>query len=115
MKEEKLTRGFSQLSRAWYAEANLKGMDYKDEVCFGLYYPDGSTEGEMVVQWIELGNKIVPKWTIFSDAWKVLSSFHDLIDLLREYDSKDLTPEQFCKCLLECGFVDQTKTKRFGD
>ena len=104
-----MIKGFTQLSRAWYGEANLKNADYVDVVYFGFYSPTGGTTGEMSVKWINLCGDIVPKITIFSDAWSALSEFHDLIDLLGKHDGEDSTPEQFCQFLLKCGFVDRTE------
>lgn len=111
-KHANMTKGFTQLSKAWYGEASLRNVDYVDEVVFGFYYSDGGTTGEMVVQWINLDGKIVPELTIFSDGWSALAQLHDLIDLLGQHDGEDSTPEQFCKFLLECGFIDKTETIR---
>jgi hypothetical protein len=103
-------KGFTQLSRAWYGEANLKNTkEVKDVITFGFYSPDGGTSGEMTVKWIWLSNRFVPELKIFSDAWSALSQFHDLIDVLGEHDDEDPTPEEFCKYLLSCGFIDRTQ------
>ena len=103
-------KGFTQLSRAWYAEANLTiRKEIKDEVTFGYYCQDGGTSGEMSVRWISLKGGFVPRLEIFSDAWSSLAHMHDLIDLLGLHDDEDPTPEEFCQYLLECGFKDMTQ------
>ncbi|KFX56134.1 hypothetical protein FDC50_10245 [Clostridium botulinum] len=107
-----MIKGFTQLSKAWYGEPSLRGADYIDSVHFGFYGTEGGTTGEVSVKWINLSGKIVPQLTIFSDTWSALSQFHDLIDLLGKHDNEDPTPEQFCKFLLHCGFVDRTETVR---
>lgn len=105
-------KGFVQLSRAWYGDANLRYQkDIKDEVSFGYYSPEGGTSGEMVVKWVWLAGKFVPKLSVFSDAWSALSQMHDLIDLLGIHDNEDPTPEEFCTYLLSCGFIDKTEEK----
>lgn len=111
-KHEGHYKSFTQLSRAWYAEANLRHANFKDEITFGFYSPDGGTSGEMTVKWIPLSAKYIPELNIFSDAWSALSNFHDLIDKLGEHDDEDPTPEEFCNYLLECGFIDSTETER---
>lgn len=109
---DKHFKGFVQLSRAWYGEANLTHKsEVKDEVTFGYYSPDGGTSGEMSVRWIRLEGRFVPELKIFSDAWSALSNMHDLIDFLGEHDDEDPTPEEFCEYLKQCGFIDKTEEK----
>jgi hypothetical protein len=105
-----MTRGFVQLSKAYYGANLLRDFQIKDEVTFGFFSPEGGTTGEMTVAWKSLCGKIVPELTIFSDAWSALSNFHDLIDLLGQHDNEDPSPGKFCKYLLQCGFVDMTQT-----
>lgn len=104
-------KGFTQLSKAWYGKSNLEIERIEDNITFGFYAEEGGTTGEMSVNWVHLGGRIVPEWTIFSDGWNALSNFHDLIDLLGQHDDEDPSPEQFREYLIECGFIDITKTK----
>ncbi len=110
-------KGFYHLARSWYAETNLKNRfdGLKDEVMFGFYHPNGGTMGEMAMRWIELNSRNVPRFEIYSDAWYVLSQFQDLINVLAEYNDKDITPEEFCDILLGLGFEDLTCVKREKD
>lgn len=112
MNDTNVRRAFSQLSRAWYGEANLKNADFEDEIFFGLYSTDGGTIGEISVRWVNLNGELTPKITVFSDAWNVLAQFKDLIDLLGKHDNENPTPKEFCKYLIGCGFVDITETER---
>jgi hypothetical protein len=107
-KHEGSYRGFTQLSKAWYADANLKGANFKDSVTFGFYYEEGGTSGEISVKWVELGGKITPKMTVYDDAWDALNECKDILPLLAEVDEQDISPEQFCEILLNCGFEDRT-------
>lgn len=106
---EYMFKGFTQLSKSYYGEDYLRNSKFKDEITFGLYSNHGGTTGEMVVDWILLDNKYVPKWTIFDDAWKVLSQFHDLIDFLGEHNNENTSPEEFRNYLIKFGFKDITK------
>ena len=112
---------YIHLSRAWYAESNLKGRDMVDEVMFGFYRPEGGTSGEMGMRWMnlgekwEMGKKIIhaaPQLQCFNDAWHALYQFQDVLAALAELDDIDITPEQFCQLLDQCGFVDATPVKR---
>jgi hypothetical protein len=99
-------RGFYWSSRAWYAEgAGIK----LPEVNFGLYYRNDGTIGEMSMRWKELGGKLVPRLCVFSDAWKTLASFKDLLDELSNVDNKNISDAEFVEIIKKCGFEDLTK------
>lgn len=101
-------RGFYIHSEAWFA----KDGDAQ-EVVFGLYCQDGGTSGEMMMEWIDLDvGELVPKLSIFSDAWSSASQFLDLFLKLGEVDSKNITPAEFVEILKSCGFKDMTKRER---
>lgn len=103
-------RGFHHLSRSWYGASILADMEgVQDEITFGLMDPNGGTEGEMTMQWVDLGNRVVPKLTAFYDSWRVLAGFPDLIANLGEADGENISPEHFREMLKECGFTDLTK------
>ena len=103
-------RGFMQLSKAWYADANLRGANYRDEVMFGFYYEDGGTSGEMGVRWVDIGSEkhLTPILRVYDDAWDALNECKDVIEKMAEVDGDDISPEQFCDILLSCGFKDLT-------
>lgn len=110
-KYKNMTKGFTQLSKTWYGDANLKCLNVIDEVTFGFYSKEGGISGEITVDWENLCGKVIPKIEIFSDAWVILTQFFDLINLLGEHDSEDPSPEEFCKYLLKCGFIDMSENK----
>ena len=98
-------RGYSRSSKAWYA----KHLIYDNiEVNFGMYYPNGGTDGEMTMEWIKVGSDLCAILKCFQDGWAVLSLFTDLIQKLSEVNSQLIQEEDFCKILDNCGFVDMT-------
>jgi hypothetical protein len=104
-------RGFYHLSEAWYGSANLQTANFTDEVLFGMYHPEGGTDGEMSVRWSELGSKSVPRLQVFDDAWSMLASFTDLLAAMGKHDNECITPKAFCALLLGLGFQDLTPRK----
>jgi len=105
-------RGFTHLSRAWYADANLKDADYVDEIVVGFYHPEGGTTGEFAIKWAELGGKIVLKLSVYDDAWDALLNFKDLLELMAIADDQNITPDEFCILLRSLGIEDRTKETR---
>jgi hypothetical protein len=101
---------YTHLAEAWYAKTNLADVDYVDNVTFGFYSPGGGTSGEMGVRWYQIDGP-VPKLECFNDGWHALAQLKDVIDALAELDDEDITPEDFCKLLDRCGFVDDTPRK----
>jgi hypothetical protein len=98
-------RGFCWSSRAWYAErVGIK----LPEVNFGLYYRHDGTTGEMSIKWEELDGELVPCLCVFSDAWKALADFKDLLDELANVDNKNISDAEFVEILKKCGFEDLT-------
>lgn len=100
-------RGFHQNSRAWYG-CSVKDGDI-DRFSIGLYHPEGGTTGEMTVKFMPLLGKVVPRLHCFDDGWSALSTFTDLIERMGAADDQNITPDDFRKMLLECGFTDLTK------
>lgn len=113
---EKLYRGYIHLKEAWYAHTALTSKnDYIDEVQIGVYDVDGGTIGEMAFRWYHLmDNKYhhpSVKLECFHDAFDVLWQFQDVIEKLRELDSRYPSPEEIMALLDECGFKDATPRK----
>ncbi len=109
-----MKRGFTVLSKSWYAEACLKDVDYVDEVMFGLYDDDriGGTSGEMAIKWHKLNGENIPRFESFDDSWAVLATFTDVIIAMGKYDDKNITPDQFAELLISLGFEDMTQAER---
>ncbi len=102
-------RGFTQLSRCWYANANLKNTDLIDDVTFGFYHEEGGCSGEMSMRWKELSGAIIPYLKVYDDGWSALNEFKDILPHLADVDDLNIPPEDFCQILLDCGFKDMTK------
>ena len=108
--------GFIQLSRAWYAEANLNGRDFVDEVSIGDYAADEEgvgDRGEFCIRWRDLqpGRKPPsPQLCMFDEAWGWLTdpAFIAFVDWLTEQRGESPTPEVVCEKLRELGFRDET-------
>jgi hypothetical protein len=96
-------RGYHRTSKAWYSK-----NDGNIEVTFGLYYPDGGTDGEIKMEWVLLGNSLCARLKSFEDSWLALSKFTDLIHSMGDFDSKLISEDEFCVILKQCGFKDLT-------
>ena len=97
-------RAFVWTNKAWCDNTT----DGSQEIIFGLYHPEGTTSREMSMIWDRLAGGLCPQLQVFDDAWSALASFTDVIAKLSEKDDENITPEQFIKILLSCGFVDDT-------
>ena len=108
-----MKRGFTVLSKSWYGKACLKGVDYVDEVMFGLYdgkgVITGNTEGEMAMKWYKFPR--APRLEVFDDSWAVLATFTDVIKAMGRKNDLNITPNQFAEILVDLGFEDMTQTE----
>lgn len=102
-----LQRGFHHLSEARYAEAVLEKKEIEDSVTFGLYYSDGSTAGEMEIEWVKIHGESWAKLKVFSDAFSILNDCIDVIEALK--NKENLQPKEFTLILKDLGFVDLTQ------
>ena len=98
-------RAFHHSSKSWY------GIHLKKPptVHFGMYHSDGSTSGEMAMEWTELPGAWVPELRVFDDGWNALSLFPDLIERLGDLDDENISDDDFVNLLLELGFEDITE------
>ena len=90
------TRKFSQLSRAWYADANLPDGYTLEVVNVGLYHHEGGTTGEFQVSWSFLGGKLVPELRAFDDSWNALLQFRDLLESMSSIDDENIESDHVC-------------------
>ncbi len=108
-----MKRGFVVLSKSWYADACLDGVDYVDEIMFGMYdgkgVITGGTDGEMSMKWYK--TPAAPRLEAFDDSWAVLATFTDVIAAMGRKNDLNITPNQFAEILVELGFEDMTQTK----
>lgn len=104
-KKEELIRGYYRLSKTWYA----KDRDLaKPTIMIGLYHPDGSTAGEVSIEWENIKNQQVPRLIAFDDGWKALATFGNLLKEMAAAGNKNITEEQFVQMLDKAAFRDLT-------
>jgi hypothetical protein len=110
-----IIKGFSQLSRCWDADELLEQRyeesndNIMDVVTFGLYDVEGSSIGDVSIEWIKRGEGCITKLSVLGCDISVLSKVYDVVNLMSSYDCDKLTPEEFCELLLENGFIDMTQ------
>ena len=107
-----MKRGFTVLSKAWYAKACLEDVNYLDEIMFGMYDSEGGTEGEISMKWYKCPD--APRFEAFDDSWAVLATFADVIKAMGRKNDLNITPEQFAELLVGLGFEDMTQTTPKG-
>jgi len=105
-------RQFIQLSKAWYADANLRNSKFDDKISIGFYHPEGGTTGEFEIEFSELCGRIVPKLTAYDDGWSALFNFSDLIEKMAEIDDKCVSADEFCELLVLLGIENKTPTEQ---
>jgi hypothetical protein len=104
----KYKRTFIHLSRAYYADANLKNADFIDEISLSLEEDDAHVGG-FHLRWIDLGDEIAPKLEVFDDAWEILiDHFGDFLRMLGSYDHSNWTPDKIAVKLAGLGIEDCT-------
>jgi len=104
-------RQFIQISRAWYASVSLPQDEKIEVVMIGFYDSNGGTTGEFQVSWEYLGDKLVPCLSAFDDAWNALLHFNDLLKALADIDGENISPDEFCRLLVNLGIEDATPTQ----
>lgn len=107
-------RGFTQLSRAWYADANLIGSGIVDKITVGFYHPEGGTTGEFSISWVRLAGKVIPKLVCYDDGWNALFEFKDMLEFMAGVDDEDISANNFSDALISLGIEDMTKETENG-
>lgn len=101
-------KSFIQLSKAWYAKANLDAIpDIIDEITINV----GDDVADVVLVWKTLNNSPACKLEMFDDSWKAFKKAPELFKLCSELADKNISPEQMCKELTQIGFKNKTQTK----
>ena len=106
---ENSIKAFSIPSEAWYKDV-LNIMSEKPHIQIGMYYENGSTDGEFRIVWDDIGIQL----RAYVDSWEVLSSMPELIDLMGRIQIEELNPtiEEFAEMLKGIGFKDLTERER---
>ncbi len=102
-------KAFSIPSEAWYKDV-IKIISEKPHIQIGMYYENGSTDGEFRIVWDDIGIQL----RAYNDSWEVLSHMPELIDLMGRIQIKELNPtiEEFAEMLKGIGFKDITERER---
>ena len=67
-------KAFAIPYEAWYAETSVKPFE-NEHIMIGLYYENGSTGGEIKIEWEKCGIRL----KAFDGAWEALSKMPELI------------------------------------
>lgn len=108
IEDPKFSRSFYQLSRAWYAEANLRHVDFYDDIHISLSHEDGGADGEVCIEFYE---DRVAKFRIFDDSFHLFRDFSDFFEALA--DEAAATPEHVVEILTRLGYRDATPEARY--
>lgn len=101
---------FRVLSRSWYADANLAGAPFTDEITMGFYHPDGGRAGEFSIRWVPLcGERPSPQLRIFDDGWDALWQLRRVLEGLAALANTTPTVDKVVAVLLACGLKDATE------
>jgi len=102
-------RTYTHLSKAYYGEDNLKFKeDIIDDVVITLFDQEQTLIGEFVISWKKLDRVIAPHFGAFDDSWGSFWALYDIFERMAGVSNKNITPEDFCKILEDCGFTDVT-------
>lgn len=106
MEEQKSIKAFSIPSEAWYKDV----ISELPQIEIGMYYDDGSTDGEFKIVWDNIGIQL----RAYNDSWEVLSHMPELIDLMEQIKIEELEPtiSEFADLLKGIGFKDITPRER---
>jgi hypothetical protein len=106
-------REYSHTSQAYYASSALRARGDKtvDEIIFGLYSAEDTTEGEMALRWLCFGGRVCLQLEVLGDAFGALHSFSDVIAELARVSQAHgpvISAGEFCALLGRLGFRDVT-------
>jgi len=108
-----IIRSFIHLKRAWYADANLNGRDFVDEIGISVE-KSGGLIGEFSIRWYPVpgADTPAPKLESFNDGWIAMINYcEDLLQALAR-NASDLSPTIITLMLIsELGFADETPVK----
>lgn len=104
-------RGFVSLSRSWFGECCPTEKGVIDAITIEVDELDGDIWGEFEINWMLIGKgESVARISIFDGCWDAFFHCTDLIEKMKEIDGQNISPDDFCKMLVELGFEDLTKS-----
>lgn len=113
----KTTRCYIQLTGTNYAAFGLyslskgnKDANIIDEVNLYIESSDGIAGGEVCMRWYQSEEAgIDVRLHCWLGDWHALAQFKDVIEALRVYDDREITPQEFCQLLERCGFTNRSR------
>jgi hypothetical protein len=109
--------GYSVLSRAWYADANLAVMRTRgvtDSISFGRYAHEGGCDWEAQFELHAFTSDPAWRVSLFDESWPAFVAHPDLFRGLAEVGN-GATLADVERELQNAGFVDRTETRRGGE
>lgn len=100
-------RVYTRLSRAHYGKKLLACEEHTDEIMM-RYQGENVSSAEIAIRWYDLLGRSAMRLEAFDDTWAALSQWTDFIQMLGNYDNKDIPPDAFEIVLLQLGFEDIT-------
>lgn len=106
---ENSIKAFILPHESWYKDA-IHLVSELPHIQIGMYYGDGSTDGEFKIVWDNIGIRLMA----YDDSWEVLSCMSELIDLMGRIQIEQLNPtiNEFAEMLKGIGFKDLTERER---
>jgi len=91
---------------AWYRDSVLKNVPYTDNISISDEHGR-----EMNIEYIDLNGRSHPRIALFDDAWSLLFSNPELMELFATLEKKSPAPAALKAALITLGITDITPTK----
>lgn len=106
-----LVFGFNQFTKSNYYDVLKDQFECIDCIHIGnYYYLEGGCEYEFRVEWVLLGSNVAVYIKMFDDCWKFMDQINPVFDMLKSFDGKVPTPNEFASKLLEMGLCDLSRS-----
>lgn len=102
--------GFNQFTKNHYYHVLKDQFNYIDNIHIGNYHEDGGCQYEFRVEWKLLGKDVVAFVQLFDDAWKFMDQILPVMDMLKSFNGRTPTPNEFATKLIEIGLTDLSVT-----
>ncbi len=92
--------------QAWYANSQPEHRWVEE-----IYFYNDDPYGEMAMRWYDLGSgNIAPRLEVYLQSAFAYMALTNLQSILAHISAEkgNIDPEQFCRILDRCGFVDKT-------
>jgi len=102
--------GFNQFSKNHYYQNIKDKFDFIDTIHIGNYHTEGGCQYEFRVEWKLLSNDVGAFIQLFDDAWQFMDQILPVIDMLKSFNGRTPTPNEFAAKLIEMGLKDLSVT-----